>query len=45
MESLDFACALWDSSILLAGGYKAQSAREPLDEKRKEQDIVVVFER
>jgi NADPH2 dehydrogenase len=45
MENLDFACALWDGPILLAGGYQAQSARELLDEKRNGQDIVVVFGR
>lgn len=45
MESLDFACASWEGPILLAGGYKAQSARELLDEKRNGQDIVVLFGR
>ncbi|RAO72416.1 uncharacterized protein BHQ10_008428 [Talaromyces amestolkiae] len=45
MENLDFACALWEGPILLAGGYKAQSARELLDEKRNGQNVIVVFGR
>ena len=45
MESLDFACALWGGPILLAGGYKSQSAKELLDEKRNGQNVIVVFGR
>ncbi|OJJ42621.1 hypothetical protein ASPZODRAFT_76587 [Penicilliopsis zonata CBS 506.65] len=44
-ETLDFAVALWDGPVLLAGGYSADSARQVVDGKFRDKDVVVVFGR
>ena len=46
-ESLDFAYAAWNSQapILVAGGFKGDSAQKLVDQDHPDKDIVVVFGR
>ncbi|KAK0383252.1 hypothetical protein NLU13_9165 [Sarocladium strictum] len=42
---IDFSYDSWDGPILVAGGYTAGSARELVDVKRPQSDVVVMFGR
>lgn len=42
---LDFAMDIWKGPLLIAGGYLPLSARQLVDEDRKDRDITVVFGR
>ncbi|KAK7911033.1 hypothetical protein PG985_013514 [Apiospora marii] len=44
-ERLDFAYAIWDRPILLAGGFRAANARSLVDEEYPDKDIVILFGR
>lgn len=44
-ESLEFAYSLWKGPLLIAGGFKPDSARKLVDEQHPGRDIVVVFGR
>ncbi|EXJ87485.1 hypothetical protein A1O3_04445 [Capronia epimyces CBS 606.96] len=44
-DRLDFAYDLWKGVLLVAGGYTPQEARELVDEKHPDRDIVVIFGR
>ncbi|KAJ5173768.1 uncharacterized protein N7500_001699 [Penicillium coprophilum] len=44
-DTLDFAYDLWDRPFLVAGGYESNEARQLVDEKHPDKDIVVVFGR
>lgn len=46
-EKIDFLVDLWDnqSPVLLAGGFKPDSAKRAVDEEYKDKDILVVFGR
>lgn len=44
-ESLQFAYDLWKGPLLVAGGFKPESARSLVDEEQAGRDIVVVFGR
>jgi len=44
-EQLDFAYKLWNSPLLVAGGYTPQEAAELVDERYSQKDIVVLFGR
>ncbi|KAF2405008.1 NADPH dehydrogenase [Trichodelitschia bisporula] len=46
-ELLDFGVHTWGntSTVLLAGGYEAESARQAVDEKWSDRDVVIVFGR
>ena len=44
-EQLDFAYKLWDGPLLVAGGYTPQEARELVDKKYPDKNILVVFGR
>lgn len=44
-NSLDPLLALYDGPVLVAGGFKADSAKREVDEDRKDRDVVVVFGR
>ena len=44
-DSLDPLLPLFDGPVLIAGGFKPDSAKREVDEHRKDRDIVVVFGR
>lgn len=44
-ETLDFAYDLWKGPLLIAGGYKPDTARKLVDKEKPGRDIVVVFGR
>ncbi|KAH7083498.1 hypothetical protein BKA63DRAFT_154132 [Paraphoma chrysanthemicola] len=44
-EKLDFAIDLWSGPLLLAGGYKPDTAKMVVDHERPDKDIVVMFGR
>ena len=44
-ESLDFAVKAFDGPVLIAGGLTAESARELVDDKYPDKDVVAVFGR
>ncbi|KAJ8116176.1 hypothetical protein OPT61_g2337 [Boeremia exigua] len=44
-ESLDFAIDLWSGPLLLAGGYKPDTAKTVVDQERPNRDILVMFGR
>jgi NADPH2 dehydrogenase len=44
-EALDPLLPHWDGPLLIAGGFKPDSAKREVDEDRKDRDIVVVFGR
>lgn len=44
-EQLDFAINLWSGPLLLAGGYKPDTAKQVVDHERSDRDIVVMFGR
>ncbi|KAF2177525.1 putative N-ethylmaleimide reductase [Zopfia rhizophila CBS 207.26] len=44
-ESLDFATKAWDGPLLIAGGFRSDSAKRLVDEERPDRDVVVVFGR
>ncbi|KAL1305105.1 hypothetical protein AAFC00_002035 [Neodothiora populina] len=46
-EQIDFVTDIWGktSPILLAGGFKADSAKEAADKQYKDKDIIIVFGR
>ncbi|KAJ2986547.1 hypothetical protein NUW58_g4972 [Xylaria curta] len=44
-ERLDFAYALWNGPLLVAGGYKPANAQRLVDTEYPEKDIVVMFGR
>ncbi|KAH8177596.1 NADH:flavin oxidoreductase / NADH oxidase family protein [Sarocladium implicatum] len=43
--SNDFAYRIWEGKMLVAGGYKPESARKQVDEEHAERDVVVLFAR
>ncbi len=45
IETLDFAINLWDGPILLAGGYNPDNAKQTIDDKYPNKDIMVMFGR
>lgn len=44
-DRLDFAYKLWNSPLLIAGGYEAEGARQLVDSEHPDKDIVVMFGR
>ncbi|KXG50400.1 Aldolase-type TIM barrel [Penicillium griseofulvum] len=44
-ETLDFAYDLWNGPFLIAGGYTSHEARELVDEKYPDKNIMVIFGR
>jgi NADPH2 dehydrogenase len=44
-EGLNFAYDLWDGTLLVAGGFRPDSARHLVDEEHPEKKIVVMFGR
>ncbi|KAM0335504.1 hypothetical protein ACHAQA_000552 [Verticillium albo-atrum] len=44
-DRLDFAYRLWNGPFLIAGGYTPQEAKELVDEKYRDKEIVVLFGR
>ena len=46
-EKIDFALSLWDntSPVLIAGGFKPDSALRAVNEEYKDRDVAVVFGR
>ncbi|KAL4888138.1 hypothetical protein BDV59DRAFT_189139 [Aspergillus ambiguus] len=44
-DRLDFAYDLWKGPLLVAGGYTPQEARELVDKKYQDKDIMVIFGR
>lgn len=44
-DTLDFAYRLWNGPFLIAGGYNPQGARELVDEKHRDKEILVIFGR
>lgn len=44
-EQLDFAYKLWDGPLLVAGGYTPQEAKELVDERYPDKQIMVLFGR
>ncbi|ORY17220.1 hypothetical protein BCR34DRAFT_621944 [Clohesyomyces aquaticus] len=44
-ETLDFAYDLWEGPLLIAGGYKTEEARELVDKRYPDKDIMVIFGR
>lgn len=46
-EKIDFAIDIWSgtSPVLVAGGFKADSARRAVEEEYKDKDIIIVFGR
>jgi NADPH2 dehydrogenase len=45
LDTLDFAFDAYHGPVLVAGGFKPDSARRLVDEERKERDVAVVFGR
>ncbi|RAL06948.1 alkene reductase [Aspergillus homomorphus CBS 101889] len=45
METLDFAFERWNGPLLVAGGYRLETAQELVDQRYPQKDIVVLFGR
>lgn len=44
-DKLEFAMTIWNGPLLIAGGYRPDSAKRLVDEEQKSRDIVVMFGR